>query len=85
MSHFRKMEPFSEAALAADWKWGCGGRSPPPGARTKFGSCVCNPCAAKCKPPATECMPPNVRYQPVCHTLTDQTAPHATFSAICYI
>ena len=28
-----------EAALAADWKWGCGGRSPrpPPGARTKFG------------------------------------------------
>ena len=19
------------AALAADWKWGCGGRSPPPG------------------------------------------------------
>ena len=28
---------FPEAALAADWKWGCGGRSPPPGARTKFG------------------------------------------------
>ena len=31
MSNFQKMEPFSEAALAADWKWGCGGRSPPPG------------------------------------------------------
>ena len=31
ISNFRKMEPFSEAALAADWKWGCGGRSPPPG------------------------------------------------------
>ena len=31
MSHFRKMEPFSEAALVAIWKWGCGGRSPPPG------------------------------------------------------
>ena len=30
MSHFRKMEPLSEAALAADWKWGCGGRSHPP-------------------------------------------------------
>ena len=29
-SYFPKMEPFSEAALAADWKWGCGGRSPPP-------------------------------------------------------
>ena len=28
---------FPEAALAADWKWGCGGRSPPSGARTKFG------------------------------------------------
>ena len=22
---------FPEAALAADWKWGCRGRSPPPG------------------------------------------------------
>ena len=22
---------FPEAALAADWKWGCGERSPPPG------------------------------------------------------
>ena len=32
------MKPFSEAALAADWKWGCGGRSPLPGARTKFGT-----------------------------------------------
>ena len=28
---FSKMKPFPEAALAADWKWGCGGRSPPPG------------------------------------------------------
>ena len=37
-SYFRKMKPFLEAALAADWKWGCGGRSPPPGARTKFGT-----------------------------------------------
>ena len=36
---------FPEAALAADWKWGCGGRSPPPGARTKFGST----CATKWK------------------------------------
>ena len=25
------MEPFSETALAADRKWGCRGRSPPPG------------------------------------------------------
>ena len=37
-THSRKMKLFSEAALAADWKWGCGGRSPPPGARTKFGT-----------------------------------------------
>ena len=27
-----------EAVLAADWEWKCGGRSPPPGARTKFGN-----------------------------------------------
>ena len=47
MSHFRKMEPFSEAALAADWKWGCGGRSPPPGARTKFGTRLWRPCLDK--------------------------------------
>ena len=24
MSHFQKIEPFTEAALAADWKCGCG-------------------------------------------------------------
>ena len=46
MSHFQKMEPFSEAALAADWKWGCGGRSPPPAARTKFAKFVWLPIPA---------------------------------------
>ena len=30
--------PPPEAALAADWKWGCGGRSPPPGPTPATGS-----------------------------------------------
>ena len=46
---------------------------------------MCSPCAAKCSPPAAKCTPTDVSYQPVCYPVANQTAPYATFSAICCI